>query len=169
LRKDDDDATDDAFCLEHPIQHAPAELARYSGSMLLGTSLLCRQMEFAGNMIAISVECIGGLEFEINHQGSLVSLVDLVKKLKSGEGTALISGIEPTKFTSDSGCYLFLMQKNVVNEAGKKLNNLFETLAKDGQLDTFCIEGMFICRLNQIQLKTVAIHAESLHLRLLHW
>jgi hypothetical protein len=98
---------------------------------------LRRQTEFAGNTIAISVEGIGGLEFEINHQGSLVSLADLVKKLKSDEGTALISGIEPTKFTSDSGRYLFLTQKNVVNEAEKKLDNLFETLAKDGQLDTF--------------------------------
>jgi hypothetical protein len=126
---------------------------------------LRRQTEFAGNTIAISVEGIGGLEFEINRQGSLVSLADLVKKLKSDEGTALISGIEPTKFTSDSGRYLFLTQKNVVNEAEKKLDNLFETLAKDGQLDTICIEGMFIRRLNQIQSKTVAAQAESLHSR----
>jgi hypothetical protein len=41
LRGDDDDvATDDALCLGCPIWHAPAELARDSGSMLLGTSLL---------------------------------------------------------------------------------------------------------------------------------
>jgi hypothetical protein len=126
---------------------------------------LRHQTEFAGNTIAISVEGIGGLEFEINRQGSLVSLADLVKKLKSDEGTALISRIEPTKFTSDSGRYLFLTQKNVVNEAKKKLDNLFETLAKDGQLDTFCIEGMFIRHLNQIQSKTVAAHAESLRSR----
>jgi hypothetical protein len=126
---------------------------------------LLRQTEFAGNMIAISVEGIGGLEFEINRQGSLVSLADLVKKFKSDEGIALISGIELTKFTSDSGCYLFLTQKNVVNEAEKKLDNLFETLSKDGPLDIFCIEGMFIRCLNQIQSKTVAAHAESLRLR----
>jgi hypothetical protein len=40
LRKDDDIATDDALCSGHPIWHAPAELARDSGSMSLGTSLL---------------------------------------------------------------------------------------------------------------------------------
>jgi hypothetical protein len=41
LRDDNDDAThDDALSSGHPIQHAPAELARDSGSMLLGTSLL---------------------------------------------------------------------------------------------------------------------------------
>jgi hypothetical protein len=62
---------------------------------------LHHQTEFAGNTIAISVEGIGGLEFEINWQGSLVSLADLVKKLKSDEGTALISGIQPMKFTSN--------------------------------------------------------------------
>jgi hypothetical protein len=43
---------------------------------------LRRQTEFAGNTIAISVEGIGGLDFEINCKGSLVSLADLVKKLK---------------------------------------------------------------------------------------
>jgi hypothetical protein len=37
-----------------------------------------------------------------------------------------------------------------------------KALAKDGQLDTSCIEGMFIRHLNQIQSKTVAAHAESL-------
>ncbi len=40
LRDEDDDATDDALCSGHPIQHAPAELARDAGSMLLGTPLL---------------------------------------------------------------------------------------------------------------------------------
>jgi hypothetical protein len=88
-------------------------------------------------------------------------LADIVKKLKSDKGKPLISGIEPTKFTSDSGRYLFLTQKNVVNEAEQKLNNLFETLAKNGQLDTFSIEAMFIGRINQIQSKEVATHAES--------
>jgi hypothetical protein len=37
---DDDIATDDALHLGCPIWHAPAELARDSGSMSLGTSLL---------------------------------------------------------------------------------------------------------------------------------
>jgi hypothetical protein len=123
---------------------------------------LCHQTEFAGNMIAISIEGIGGLEVKINHNGSLALLADIVKTLKSDEGKPLISGIEPTKFTSDSGRYLFLTQKNVVNEAEQKLDNLFETLTKHGQLDTFSIEGMFICRINQIQSKQVAMHADSL-------
>jgi hypothetical protein len=68
---------------------------------------LRRQTEVAGNMIAISIEGIGGLEVKINHNGSLALLADIVKKLKSDEGKPLISGIEPTKFTSDSGRYLF--------------------------------------------------------------
>jgi len=123
---------------------------------------LRRQTEFTRNTIAISIEGIGGLEVEINYNGSLASLADIVKKLKSDEGKPLISGIEPTKFTSDSGRYLFLTQKNVVNEAETKLDNLFETLAKNGQLDTFSIEGMFIRRINQIQSKKVATHADSL-------
>ncbi len=37
---DDDDATDDALYLGHPVWHAPGQLARESGSMSLGTSLL---------------------------------------------------------------------------------------------------------------------------------
>jgi hypothetical protein len=123
---------------------------------------LRRQTEFAGNTIPISIEGIGGLEVEINHNGSLASLADIVKKLKSDKAKLLISGIEPTKFTSDSGHYLFLTQKNVVSEAEQKLDNLFETLAKNGQLDTFSIEGMFIRRINQIQSKQVATHADSL-------
>jgi hypothetical protein len=40
LHEDDDITTDDALCSGHPIWHAPAELARDSGSMLLGASLL---------------------------------------------------------------------------------------------------------------------------------
>jgi hypothetical protein len=40
LHEDADIAIDDALHLGNPIQHAPAELARDSGSLLLGTSLL---------------------------------------------------------------------------------------------------------------------------------
>ncbi len=39
-RCDDDDATDDDLCSGSPIWHAPADLTREPGSMLLGTSLL---------------------------------------------------------------------------------------------------------------------------------
>ncbi len=105
---------------------------------------LCRQSEFAGNTITISIEGIGGLEVKINHNGSLASLADIVKKLKSNEGKQIISGIKQMKFTSNSSCYLFLTQKNVVNKAEWKLNILFESLTKNSQLDTFSIEGMFM-------------------------
>jgi hypothetical protein len=40
VRMSHDDATDDALRSGHPIWHAPAELTRDSGSMLLGASLL---------------------------------------------------------------------------------------------------------------------------------
>jgi hypothetical protein len=105
---------------------------------------LCRQTEFAGNTITISIEGIGGLEVKINHNGSLASLADIVKKLKSNEGKQIISGIKPMKFTSNSSCYLFFTQKNVVNKAEWKLNILFKSLTKNSQLDTFSIEGMFM-------------------------
>jgi hypothetical protein len=126
---------------------------------------LHRQTEFACNTIAISVEGIRGLEVEVNHLGSLVLLSDLVKNLNSNGGKPLISGIEPTKLTNSSGCYLFLTQKDDINKAKKKLDNLFETLAMEGQLDTLAMEGMYICRINQIQSKPVAAYAESLHSR----
>jgi hypothetical protein len=37
---DDKNATGDALCLGHPVWHVPGELARDSGSMPLGTSML---------------------------------------------------------------------------------------------------------------------------------
>jgi hypothetical protein len=40
LRDDDDGATGDALHSGRPVQHAPGELARDSGSMPLGTSML---------------------------------------------------------------------------------------------------------------------------------
>jgi hypothetical protein len=93
---------------------------------------LRRQTEFAGNTIAILIEGIGGLEVKINHNGSLASLADIVKKLKSNEGKPLISGIKPTKFTSDSGRYLFLTQKNVVTKLNRNSttsSNLLQKMA----------------------------------------
>ncbi len=38
VRISNDDATDDALCSGHLIWHAPAELTREAGSMLLGAS-----------------------------------------------------------------------------------------------------------------------------------
>jgi hypothetical protein len=56
LLDDDDNAADDALHLGHPIWHAPAELTRDSGSMLLGTSLLrgshCGS-NYNGEMVAV--------------------------------------------------------------------------------------------------------------------
>ncbi len=40
LRDDDYVATGDALCSGHPVWHVPGELARDSGSMSSGTSLL---------------------------------------------------------------------------------------------------------------------------------
>jgi hypothetical protein len=40
LHNDDDGATGDALRLGHPVRHVPGELARDSGSMPLGTSML---------------------------------------------------------------------------------------------------------------------------------
>jgi hypothetical protein len=98
-------------------------------------------------------------------QGTSTSLAQLVKKLKSDKGKALFSGIELTKYTGELGCYLFLTQKNVIDEAEKKLDNLFETLAKEGLLNTFGIEGTFICRINQVQSKAVSAYTGSLKAR----
>jgi hypothetical protein len=123
------------------------------------------QTEFAKSTIAISVDGIGGLEVEVMRQGTSTSLAQLVKKLKSDKGKALFSGIEPTKYTGESGRYLFLTQKNVIDEAEKKLDNLFETLAKEGLLDTFGIEGMCICHINQVQSKAVSAYTGSLKAR----
>jgi hypothetical protein len=84
------------------------------------------QTKFAGNTIAILIERIGGLEVKINHNGSLASLADIVKKLKSDEGKLLISGIEPTKFMSDSSRYLFVTQRMLL----MKLNRNSTTSSK---------------------------------------
>jgi hypothetical protein len=134
------------------------------GVMEVSTFREClrRQTEFAkSTTIAISVDGIGGLEVEVMRQGMSTSLAQLVKKLKSDKGKALFSGIEPTKYTGESGRYLFLKQKNVIDEAEKKLDNLFETLAKEGLLDTFGIEGTCIRRINQVQSKAVSAYAGS--------
>jgi hypothetical protein len=63
------------------------------------------------------------------------------------------------------GRYIFLTQKNVVDQAKKKLDNLFETLAKEGLLDTFGIEGTCIRRINQVQSKAVSAYTGSLKAR----
>jgi hypothetical protein len=137
------------------------------GVMEVSTFQEClhHQTEFAKSTIAISVDGIGGLEVEVMRQGISTSLAQLVKKLKSDKGKALFSGIELTKYTGESGRYPFLTQKNVIDEAEKKLDNLFETLAKERLLDTFGIEGMCICCINQVQSKAVSAYAGSLKAR----
>jgi hypothetical protein len=137
------------------------------GVMEVSTFREClrRQTEFAKSTIAISINGIGGLEVEVMCQSTSTSLAQLVKKLKSNKGKALFSGIEPTKYTGESGCYLFLTQKNVIDEGEKKLDNLFETLAKEGLLDTFGIEATCIHHINQVQSKAVSAYARSLKAR----
>jgi hypothetical protein len=62
----DKDATDDALRLGHPVQHAPGELARDSGRLSLGTSLL-RGSHLGSNRTGDDEGvCIGD-----HHQGSL--------------------------------------------------------------------------------------------------
>jgi hypothetical protein len=135
------------------------------GIMVTFRECLRRQTEFAKNTIAISVDGIRGLEVEIMRQGMSNSLAQIVKKLKGDDSKALFSGIELTKYTGESGNYLFLTQKNVVDQAEKKLDNLFETLAKEGLLDTFGIEGTCIRCINQVQSKAVSAYAGSLKAR----
>jgi hypothetical protein len=91
---------------------------------------LRRQTEFAGNTIAILIEAIGGLEVEVNHNRSLASLADIVKKLKSYEGKPLISGIEPTKFTSNSGRYLFLLKRMLLTKQNRNSTTSSRLLQK---------------------------------------
>jgi hypothetical protein len=54
LCDDDDVATGDALRLGHPVWHVPGELARDSGSMLSGTSLL-----FEGHTVVYLILNVG--------------------------------------------------------------------------------------------------------------
>jgi hypothetical protein len=91
---------------------------------------LHHQTEFAGNTITISIKEFWGLEVEINHQGSLASLADIVKKLKSNAGKLLISGIEPTKFMSKSSRYLFLTQRMLLTKLNRNSTTSSKLLLK---------------------------------------
>jgi hypothetical protein len=102
------------------------------GIMEVSTFCEClrHQTEFAKNTIAISVDRIGGLEVEIMHQGMSNSLAQIVKKLKGNDGKALFSGIELTKYTGESGRYLFLTQKYVVDKQKRNLTTFLKLLPK---------------------------------------
>jgi hypothetical protein len=68
----DDDATDDALHLGCPVQHAPGELTRDSGSIPLGTSL--PQWSHLGSNCTGDNEggCIGDC-----HQGSWLTCIPM--------------------------------------------------------------------------------------------
>jgi hypothetical protein len=95
-------------------------------------------------MIAISVKGISGLEVEVNHLGSLISLSDLVKNLKSDGAKPLISGIELTKLMNSSGCYMLYSQAKQAHKACKKVGGhaWSHMLAAAGQNGTVCKQGV---------------------------
>ena len=121
-----------------------------------------QQHEFNKNTIAISVLGIGGLEVEIERHGKPTSLVKMIHELRDSKGSAVFSGVEPTKFTAAEGRFLFLTQKPIIDEAEKLLDQLLEQLAYEGLLDAITMEGHKIRRLNQTQSKAMAKYAEGL-------
>jgi hypothetical protein len=123
---------------------------------------LRQQHEFAINTIGMSIEGVAGLEVEIKHNGKKVTLAKMILNLKDDKGKALFSSIEQTKFTNEYGCYLVLTQKNVIDVAEAKFDELLLHLANEGKLDAFCIEGTFIHRHNQVQSCPLASYAKKL-------
>jgi hypothetical protein len=125
---------------------------------------LCRHHEFTTNTIGVSIVGIGRLDVSIQHMGMTVTLAKMIKQLQH-EGKPLICGIKLTKFTNTEGHYLLLTQKALVDKAEEKFDKLIETLAKEGHLDKFQIDGKLLCCINQIQSKAVATYAASLKAR----
>jgi hypothetical protein len=125
---------------------------------------LRRHRKFAENTITVSVVGIGGLGIVIKCMGMNVSLAKMIKQLQDN-GKPLFSGIKLTKFTNVEGCYLLLTQKDIIDKAEEKFNNLIENLTKEGTLDKFQIEGKYICCINQIQSKAVSTYAASIKAR----
>ena len=123
---------------------------------------LRQQHEFAVNTIGMSIEGVAGLEVEIECNGEKVTLAKMILNLKDDKGKALFSGIEQTKFTNEYGRYLVLTQKNVIDVAEAKFDELLLNLANEGKLDAFRIEGMFICHCNQVQSRPLASYAKKL-------
>jgi hypothetical protein len=89
------------------------------------------------------IEGVAGLEVEIKRNGEKVTLAKMILNLKDDKGKALFSGIKQTKFTNEYGHYLVLTQKNVIDVAEAKFDELLLNLANEGKLDAFHIEGTF--------------------------
>ena len=121
-----------------------------------------QQHKFNKNMIAISVLGIGRLEVKIECHGQPTSLVKMMHKLRDSKGSTVFSGMEPTKFSAAEGRFLFLVQKLIIKEAEKLLDQLLEKLAYEGLLDVITMEGHKIRCLNQTQSKAMAKYAEGL-------
>ena len=121
-----------------------------------------QQHEFNKNVITISVVGISGLKVEVNCHGKMTSLVNMIHKLRDSNGSAIFSGMEPTKLMAAQGWFLFLMQKPIIDKAEKLLDQLFKQLAYEGHLDAFMMEGHKIQCLNQVQSKAMTKYAEGL-------
>jgi hypothetical protein len=122
---------------------------------------LRQQHEFAINTIGMSIEGVAGLEVEIECNGKKATLAKMILNLKDDK-KALFSGIEQTKFTNEYGRYLVLTQKNVIDVAESKFDELLLNLANKGKLDAFRIEETFICHCNQVQSRPLASYAKKL-------
>ena len=86
----------------------------------------------------------------------------MIHELRDLKGSTLFSGVEPTKFTAAEGRFLFLMQKPIIKEAEKLLDQLLEQLPYEGLLDVITMECHKIRCLNQTQSKAMAKYAEGL-------
>jgi hypothetical protein len=86
----------------------------------------------------------------------------MILKLKDDKGKELFSRIKQTKFTNEYGHYLVLTQKNVIDVAEAKFDELLLNLANEGKLDAFRIEGTFIHHCNQVQSCPLASYAKKL-------
>jgi hypothetical protein len=104
---------------------------------------LHQQHKFTVNTIGMPIEGVAGLEVEIERNGEKVTLAKMILNLKDDKGKALFSGIKQTKFTNEYGHYLVLTQKNVIDVAEAKFDELLLNLANEGKLDAFHIEGTF--------------------------
>ena len=121
-----------------------------------------QQHKFNKNTIAISVLGIGGLEVKIECHGQPTSLIKMIHELRDLRGSTVFSGVEPTKFMAAQARFLFLMQKPIIDEVEKFLDQLLEQLAYEGLMDVITMEGHKICHLNQTQSKVMAKYAEGL-------
>jgi hypothetical protein len=138
------------------IQHGVMSVETYCKA-------LSQQHEQAKNMISISVQGIAGLHAGIHlRNGDTTMFSKLILALKDSNRKKLFKGIKLMKFTHDQGRYLFLLTKSALDEAEAQFDKLTMDLANEGLLNALQIDGMFIHRLSQIQLKPVSSYDEHL-------